>query len=120
MGKLWLGNVSDIADGQAKGFDPNHSGSDTFFIVRQGNELFAYVDICPHYNDTSLPWKRHHSLDSASDYIVCAAHGALFEINNGDCVQGPCKGQKLSKIPLEVSSQQEIWISLTTIKEFNL
>lgn len=120
MSKLLLGSVADIADGQAKGFDLNDSGRDTFFIVRQGEQIFAYVDICPHYNNTSLPWKRHHYLDSASKHIVCAAHGALFEIADGHCVQGPCLGQKLRKIPIEVSSQNEIWISLTTIKEFNL
>ncbi|WP_137165404.1 Rieske (2Fe-2S) protein [Salinimonas lutimaris] len=120
MSKVLLGSLSDIPPGQAKGFDPNQTGKDTFFVVRQGNQLFAYTDICPHYGNTTLPWKRHHYLDSASDHIVCAAHGALFEIDSGTCVQGPCLGQKLLKIPIEVSSHSEMWISLETLEEFNL
>lgn len=120
MDKHCLGNTADIEDGKAVGFDINNSGEDTFFVVRKGAEFFAYTDVCPHYGDTTLPWKRHQYLDSSAQYIVCAAHGALFEIGSGDCIQGPCMGQKLQKIPVEVSSTNEIWISLQTLKEFNL
>lgn len=120
MSELLLGNVNDIADGQAKGFDPNRTGNDTFFIVRKGDDLFAYADSCPHYNDTSLPWKRHKYLDGASKYIVCAAHGALFEVDSGTCVQGPCINQRLKRIPIKISAENEIFIKLITIKEFNL
>lgn len=120
MTKLLLGKLEDIAENKAKGFDPNETGSNTFFVVRKKNELFAYTDICPHYNNTTLPWKRHQYLDGAAKYIVCAAHGALFEIDNGNCVQGPCLGQKLNKLPIEISANQDIFIDLNTIKEFNL
>ncbi|MEP1444731.1 MAG: Rieske 2Fe-2S domain-containing protein [Paraglaciecola sp.] len=120
MDKICIGKISDIVEGQARGFDPMHGGKDSMFMVRKGDQLFAYVDICPHYGSTSLPWKRHQYLDSAANHLVCAAHGALFEIASGTCVQGPCLGQKLSKIPFEFSSQNEIWISLTIIKEFEL
>ncbi|WP_076536570.1 Rieske 2Fe-2S domain-containing protein [Shewanella sp. UCD-KL21] len=120
MKRLLLGSLDDIADGQAKGFDPDNTGNDTLFIVRKGRELFAYRDICPHYNDTSLPWKQHQYLDGAGNYIVCAAHGALFNIDNGECVQGPCLGQGLDKIPVQISAENEIFIESTIIKEFKL
>ncbi|MDP5033035.1 MAG: Rieske 2Fe-2S domain-containing protein [Paraglaciecola sp.] len=120
MNKILLGVIDDFAEEQAKGFDLNHSGSDTFFIVRSKNKLFAYKDSCPHYGDTTLPWKRHHYLNNVAEYIVCAAHGALFQIENGKCIQGPCLGQKLTKVPIEISEQNEIWIDQTIIKEFNL
>ena len=120
MNKIHLGAVNDFHDGEAKGFDINNAGADTFFVVRKGNEMFAYVDICPHYNDTSLPWKRHMYLDNQSQHIVCAAHGALFDIKDGYCLQGPCLGQTLRKVPIEVSADNDIWIRLTTIEEFNL
>ena len=120
MKKIHLGAVSDVNDGEAKGFDINNTGTDTFFIVRKGNEIFAYLDICPHYNDTSLPWKRHMYLDNQSQHIVCAAHGALFDIEDGYCLQGPCLGERLRKVPIEVSADNEIWIRLTTIEEFKL
>lgn len=117
MSNVCLGNINDIADGQAKGFDPALSGNDTVFVVRQGEQLYAFQDICPHYNSTSLPWKRHQYLDASSSYIVCAAHGALFDIQTGLCVRGPCAGQSLNNIPVEVDENQNIWLDLAHIKE---
>jgi naringenin degradation protein FdeD len=34
---------------------------------------------------------------------LCASHGALFEKSTGYCVAGPCAGQSLQTLPLEVS-----------------
>lgn len=102
----------DIADGESRGFDPEHLGNDSVFVVRRGNRIYAYKDICPHYGSTTLPWKRHHYLDASSTYIVCAAHGALFKIENGLCLRGPCKGASLKQITVEVTTNNEIWIDL--------
>ena len=118
MAKVCLGNITDIADGQAKGFDPSGSGQDSLFVVRKGEQLYAYRDICPHYGSTSLPWRRHQYLDASSQYIVCAAHGALFDIQDGVCLRGPCVGESLKKIELEVLPNNEIWVDLITIEEF--
>jgi nitrite reductase/ring-hydroxylating ferredoxin subunit len=35
-----------------RGFDPENSGQDSLFVVRQGGRLFGYRDQCPHYGDT--------------------------------------------------------------------
>lgn len=110
--------IVDIADGQASGFDPGRSGQDSLIVGRKGAHLYAYSDICPHYGSTSLPWKRHQYLDASCKYIVCAAHGALFDIENGLCLLGACEGQSLEKIEVELLSSNEIWADLTTIKEF--
>ena len=118
MSKVCLGNIDDIVDGQAKGFDPTHLGTDSLFVVRKGGKVYAYTDICPHYGSTSLPWKRHQYLDVSSEFIVCAAHGALFDIENGLCVRGACKVQSLSKVDVEILPNSELWIETTTIKEF--
>lgn len=117
MSKVCLGNILDIADGQARGFDPNCSGQDSLFVVRKGEQVYAYSDICPHYGSTSLPWKRHQYLDAACKYIVCAAHGALFDIENGLCLQGACEGQSLAKIEVEVNACNEMWVDLITKEE---
>lgn len=118
MGKVCLGNIANIADGQAKGFDPNGLGQDSLFVVRKGAEFYAYSDICPHYGSTSLPWKRHQYLDASSQYIVCAAHGAQFDIQTGLCLRGPCIGQSLKKLKVELLPNNEIWVDLTTQEEF--
>ena len=33
--------------------------------------------------------------------IICSTHGALFEMENGYCSFGPCKGDYLEPVPLE-------------------
>jgi nitrite reductase/ring-hydroxylating ferredoxin subunit len=33
---------------------------------------------------------------------MCCSHGALFARDNGLCIAGPCAGQSLTRIPVEV------------------
>ena len=46
-----------------------------------------------------MAWRRDAYLNAAGDRIVCAAHGALFEIDSGLCVLGPCLGDRLQALP---------------------
>lgn len=39
---------------------------------------------------------------------MCHAHGARFEPDTGLCVQGPCRGQYLQRVNLEIGAQGEI------------
>ena len=35
-------------------------------------------------------------------HLVCAVHGATFELVAGDCIAGPCKGAALKAIVVEI------------------
>jgi hypothetical protein len=35
-------------------------------------------------------------------YLMCYTHGALYEFASGLCVDGPCKGQSLYRLPVRV------------------
>ena len=50
-------------------------------------------DACPHYGDTPMAWRTDAYLNAARDRIVCASHGAEFEIETGLCVTGAALGQ---------------------------
>jgi nitrite reductase/ring-hydroxylating ferredoxin subunit len=78
------------------------------FVVRKGDSLHAYRDICPHYGDTSLPWKKDEYLDGQTQHIVCAAHGALFDIATGECLSGPCLGDALAPVVIKVDDKGDI------------
>ncbi|MBR9791445.1 MAG: Rieske 2Fe-2S domain-containing protein [Gammaproteobacteria bacterium] len=110
--RVMLCHHGDITDPGAQGFDPQQQGKDTVFVVRQGGHYYAYADICPHYGDTSLPWKKDAYLDVAGENIVCAAHGALFNIRSGLCTSGPCQGDALRPIPVIHESDGSLWITL--------
>jgi nitrite reductase/ring-hydroxylating ferredoxin subunit len=57
-----------------------------------------------------MPVRKNQYLDSASKYIVCSGHGALFEIDSGLCVKGPCLGLRLSPVSFEVTETGEIFL----------
>ncbi|MBB42510.1 MAG: hypothetical protein CMM44_01970 [Rhodospirillaceae bacterium] len=91
--------------------DLNNPGSKGFtvgqrprlFVVRIGNSIFGYFNICPH-RGTPLDWKPNMFLTRNSDSILCATHGALFTIEKGMCIQGPCKGTLLSPIRIKLEN----------------
>lgn len=96
-----LGSLADIADGDARGFDPEGTGRDSVFVVRKGFDLHAYVNACPHMDGAPMAWRKDAYLSGDRSHIVCHAHGARFEIETGLCVLGPCEGQTLTRAPIE-------------------
>ena len=34
--------------------------------------------------------------------LLCNMHGALFEVDTGYCVDGPCSGDSLTRLPIEI------------------
>lgn len=97
-----LCRLGDLPPDGAKGFT---FGEDIkrfeMFVVWRGGELLAYVNDCPHAHTTLdyLP-DRFFSLDKA--HLLCGTHGALFRIQNGLCVAGPCKGKRLTLVPVHL------------------
>lgn len=112
-----LGTVDMVPDKSARGFDPTQSGNVTVFVVNRQGHFYAYRDVCPHYGDTTLPWKKHAYLDSQGKHIVCAAHRAIFTIDTGECLSGPCRGAYLKPVPLEVRKGNELWIDVAEFEE---
>ncbi|MFP6798982.1 MAG: Rieske (2Fe-2S) protein, partial [Pseudomonas sp.] len=47
----------------------------------------------------------------SASLIQCATHGALFLIESGECVAGPCAGQSLQELAIR-EDDQGIWIDL--------
>ena len=103
-----LASIEDIPDGQSRGFDPDATGRDTLFIVRQGRALYAYRNACPHIDGAPMAWRQNAYLSGDRRRIVCHAHGAQFDIATGVCLLGPCEGQALTPIALHTLSSGEI------------
>ena len=67
------------------------------FIVRNKDKIVGYENSCPH-NFAPLDWAPNQFLSYDKDYIQCANHGALFEIEDGRCIYGPCAGKSLRPV----------------------
>jgi nitrite reductase/ring-hydroxylating ferredoxin subunit len=70
-------------------------------LVRRGDQVFGYRNACPH-TGAPLDWQPDRFLDAGGELIQCATHGALFRIDDGACLWGPCAGQSLTPLSLVV------------------
>jgi nitrite reductase/ring-hydroxylating ferredoxin subunit len=93
---------ADLGDPSAKGFQ-FRAGEALFngFVVRKGGRVFGYLDRCPHAG-WPLAFAPDNYLTREGDLILCAGHGALFRLEDGLCVGGPCSGKRLSPWPVEI------------------
>jgi nitrite reductase/ring-hydroxylating ferredoxin subunit len=73
------------------------------FLVKTASGIAAYVNYCPHAGHP-LNLRPHRFLTPDGNLILCSSHGALFARDNGLCIAGPCQGQSLKAIPVEVMS----------------
>ena len=97
-----LGKLDAIADGAARNFVLQmRAGRFHGFVVRRGAEVYGYVDRCPHMG-LPLAQVLDDYLTPTGDLIACSWHSALFKIETGVCVGGPCGGQRLKPWPVIV------------------
>lgn len=90
----------EITDFSAKGFTVIIEGTETdIFLVRAGNEIYGYVNSCPH-TGVNLDWMPDEFMDITGKLIQCATHGALFNLQDGFCCYGPCAGDSLQPVKL--------------------
>ncbi len=73
----------------------------SIFVVKKEGKVFAYHNNCPHLS-VRLEYRDNDFLDSEKQFIICSNHGALFHIEDGYCVFGPCQGRSLKKLSLKI------------------
>ena len=62
----------------------------------------AWLNVCPHAG-RRLDWAPGQFLRSKDGLLVCAVHGASFELQGGQCVAGPCRGDNLRVVPVRIA-----------------
>lgn len=94
--------LKEIPDGQGRGFVFGEgTARRAVFVIRRGERLFAYENSCPHVG-SPLDWVPDRFLDRDGRHILCSTHGALFRIEDGYCLAGPCAGDSLKPVALAV------------------
>jgi len=86
-----LCRIGDIPESGARGFEIDGRA---LFAVHHRGHFFVYENRCPH-RGVPLDWMPDQFLDFDRNFIQCATHGALFKIEDGECIAGPCNGQHL-------------------------
>lgn len=83
-----MGDAGCSADGLQPG--------DGLIAYRCGDEVRLWHNICPHAG-RRLDWASGRFLRDGQD-LVCSHHGAVFELGEGRCISGPCRGQSLTAV----------------------
>ena len=97
-----LCELSQIADGDSANFVVDRNGKkESFIVVRKKNTAYVYVNSCPHIG-TPLDFSPGRFLNQDKTFIICSTHGALFRIDDGFCVSGPCAEQALTTVPFNI------------------
>lgn len=78
--------------------------------LRRGEQLRVWHNVCPHAG-RRLDYAPGRFL-MHEGRLVCAAHGAQFELGEGRCVEGPGRGGGLA--PLLVTPVNGGWLVRTT------
>ena len=75
--------------------------AESLILHRDGDDVRAWLNVCPHAG-RRLDWAPGKFLKSKDGLLVCAAHGASFELAEGQCVAGPCRGDRLRAVAIEL------------------
>lgn len=93
--------LADIPEGGAVGAHlPSSTGGFEIILVRVGERVLGYHNECPHAG-RRLDWAPGRFLID-KEHLVCAAHGAMFKLDNGFCTAGPCRGNGLVPVALRI------------------
>lgn len=98
-----LCRLDDLPEGEAVALDvllPD--GEENLIVLRRGDQVRAWLNICPHAG-RRLDWAPGRFLLDKG-LLVCATHGASFRTDDGACVGGPCRGDRLRAVALEVAA----------------
>ena len=83
--------------------------AESLLLYREGDRVSAWLNICPHAG-RRLDWAPGQFLRNKEGLLVCAAHGATFELQGGQCVAGPCRGESLRAVDVAVRDGS-VWLA---------
>jgi nitrite reductase/ring-hydroxylating ferredoxin subunit len=97
-----LARLEQIEDGGFGEAEAMFDGDpESLILHRDGAAVRAWLNVCPHAG-RRLDWAPGKFLKSKDGLLVCAVHGASFELQRGQCVAGPCRGDCLRSVAVQV------------------
>lgn len=101
-----LCTLDELQPNSPRGFDLEDGTA--LLLIRRGESVVAWRNSCPH-RGIRLEWQPDQFLDYEKQFIQCATHGALFGIDDGICIAGPCPGEQLEPLTVEIHDG-EVWL----------
>lgn len=103
MTETRLCKISDLPEGSsaAFAFDQPDGSRRGVMVIHKYARVHVYENSCPHIG-MPLDFTPGKFLDKSGELIICSNHGALFRIDDGHCISGPCAGKTLTGIPYRI------------------
>jgi nitrite reductase/ring-hydroxylating ferredoxin subunit len=94
--------VAALRDGAAALVGDNSvPAQEHILLVRRGERVAGFVNACPHMG-LPLDWKPDRLAFGGGAFLRCSHHGAVFRVEDGVCVAGPCPGESLDAVKLRI------------------
>ena len=102
-GTAALCRLDEIPDGGATAVDATLAdGEGSLILLRRGECVHGYLNVCPHAG-RRLDYAPGKFL-LKNDTLICAVHGATFNKADGLCIAGPCRGERLRTVAVQVEA----------------
>ncbi|MDB6064285.1 MAG: (2Fe-2S)-binding protein [Pedosphaera sp.] len=110
MSKIKIARADEVTEGNTRKFQFTRSGGKPAegFLARFQGQLVAYENVCRHL-PLSLDYDDGRFFSRDGQHFVCQTHNAIYEPLTGLCVRGPCEGQSLKPLKIEVVNG-EVWL----------
>ena len=86
----FLFTVDDVEDDERK----------EAILARLDDGVAGWLNYCQHY--THIKLDKGSGAPRRDDELICANHGAYFEVDTGYCTFGPCEGAYLTRVTVAV------------------
>jgi len=108
--RIKIARADDVVEGKTVKFSfPRGDGRPIEgFLARFQGTLVAYENRCRHL-PLSLDFHDGHFFSQDGQHFICQNHNAIYEPLTGLCVRGPCEGQSLKALTIEVTGG-EVWL----------
>ena len=65
------------------------------------DDVACWLNVCQHM--THIPLDKGSGAPVRDGEVLCANHGAMFDIDTGECTYGPCEGAFLTEVGVTVA-----------------
>ncbi len=108
LAKIKACHLSEEGDWVGFRFQEGLGGEGRGLAMRVRGEVRAYRNLCPHWSTPLDQAGGGDPVDTSCGEVVCLTHGARFNAVNGECVSGPCLGERLDVFAVEESGDEVV------------
>ncbi|MEL0029132.1 MAG: Rieske 2Fe-2S domain-containing protein [Perlucidibaca sp.] len=98
--------LAELEENRGRGF---RTPAGEIILVQRDGQVYAWQNACPHLG-INLEFNPDEFMDCENHYLLCSNHGALFQVEDGRCVVGPCQGEHLLPVAIHCA-EGAVWLT---------